>query len=136
MAFIGNTRTRGINIIINVTLKTAGCYFAFYKIIVLPSHITGNNFFKYLVDYSSFGLSPSHRDYILVTEAYLKRCIINSVTLCAADIAIYNRHIKTREFILFFQADISNTMCRRNLLYSHRTPTLQRHGKVWLYHFP
>ena len=37
---------------------------------------------------------------------------------------------------LFFQANTSNTMCRRNLLFNYQTPTLQWLGKVQLYHLP
>jgi len=105
-------------------------------ITVLPSCVSGYTFAWYSVDYIYVGLSPSHRDYILITEAYLKQCIINSITPCPADIARYNTHIKFGEFSLLFQANLSNARCRRDLLYNYRTPILQQQGKVWFYHFP
>jgi len=134
VVLIGNSH--GIKIIVNVPLKTTDQHFTLYKIIVLPSRVSGYTFAWYSADYSYVGLSPSNRDYILITETYLRRCIINSITLCPADIALYITHIKSCELSLIFQANISNTMCRRDLLYNYRTPILQQHGKVWLYHFP
>jgi len=70
VALIGNSH--GIKIIINVPLKTADQYFTLYDIIVLPSRVSGYNFVQYSLDYSHIGLSPSQRDYVLITEAYLK----------------------------------------------------------------
>ena len=134
VALIGNSHS--LQIIINVPLKSADQYFTLYEIIVLPSRVSGFNFVQYSLDYSYIGLSPSQRDYVLITEAYLKRCTSNSITLCPADVAIYNTHIKSCELSLFFQATNSNTLCRRKLLYNYRTPILQRHGTVWFYHLP
>jgi len=54
----------------------------------------------------------------------------------SVDIAMYNTHTKSCELSLLFQANISNTMCRRHLLYNCRTPILHQHGKVWFYDFP
>jgi len=49
---------------------------------------------------------------------------------------MYTTHTKSCELSPLFQANVSNTMCRRDLLYNYRTPILQQHGKVWFYHFP
>ena len=84
VALIGNSH--GIKITVNVPLKTTDQHFTLHKIIVSPSRVSGYTFAGYSVDYSYVGLSPSHRDYILITEAYLRRCIINSISLCPADI--------------------------------------------------
>jgi hypothetical protein len=66
VTLIGNAH--GIKILINVPLKTASQQFTLYKIIVLPSRVSGNNFAKYMIDYTYFGIDHSHRDYILVSE--------------------------------------------------------------------
>jgi len=134
VTLIGNSH--GIKIIVNVRLKTTDQHFTLYKIIVLPYCVSGYTFARYSIENSYVGLSPSHRDYILITEAYLRRCIINSIALCPADIAIHNTHTKSCELSLLFQANVSNTMCRRDLLYNYRTPILQQRGKVWFYRFP
>jgi hypothetical protein len=134
VTLIGNAH--GIKILVHVPLKTASQQFTLYKIIILPSRGCGNNFAKYMTDYTYFGIDHSHRDYILVSEAYLNRCTANSITLCPAEIAIYNTHVKTCESSLFFQADTSIKLCRRDILFNHRTPTLQRHGTHWFYHLP
>jgi hypothetical protein len=131
---IGNAH--GIKILVNVPLKTASQQFTLYKIIALPSRVSSNNFAKYVIDHTYFGLDHSQRDYILVSEAYLNRCTANSITLCPADIAIYNTHAKTCESSLFFQADTSIKLCRREIFFNYRTPTLQRHGTHWFYHLP
>jgi hypothetical protein len=49
---IGNAH--GVNVIINVPLKTASQHFTSYKIIVLPARISASNFVKYSVDFSIF----------------------------------------------------------------------------------
>ena len=136
VALIGNSQV--IKTIVNVHLKPTDQYFTLYKIIVLPLRVSGYNFVRYSVDYSYIGLSTSYRDHILITEVYLRRCIIKRITLCPEDIVmyIYNTHIKSCEFILLFQANIRNTICRRDLIYNYRTPILQQHGKVWFHHFP
>ena len=60
VALIGNSH--GLQIIINMPLKTADQYFTLYDITVLPSRISGYNFVRYSLDYSYIGLSPSQRD--------------------------------------------------------------------------
>jgi len=37
---------------------------------------------------------------------------------------------------LYFQNTNTHRVCRRKLLLQHLTPTLQHHGKVWIFHFP
>ena len=66
----------------------------------------------------------------------MRRCVINSITLCPADIAIYNKHTKSCELCQLFQVNVSNAMCRRDLIYKYRNPILQQHGKVWFYQYP
>jgi hypothetical protein len=50
--------------------------------------------------------------------------------------AIYHTRTKTCESSLFFQTPESYRMCRKDILISHDTPTLERHGDTWLYIFP
>jgi len=131
---VGNAH--GIKLLVNVPLKAASQHFALYKITVLPARTSGNNFVKYAVEFPYFGIDSSRRDYILFTEAQWRRCTTTSIALCPADVAIYSQQIVSCESSLFFQAADSNKLCRRNLLFNHRTPTLQRHGALWLYHLP
>jgi hypothetical protein len=37
---------------------------------------------------------------------------------------------------LFFKTGNTDPLCRRKLLFHHSTPSLQRYGKLWVYHFP
>jgi hypothetical protein len=94
------------------------------------------NFVKYVTEFSYFGLNESYRDYIFLTEAHRNRCSKSRITLCSADTAIYSAQTVTCESSLFFQDTNSNRLCRRNLLFDYRTPTLQRHRQHWLYHLP
>jgi len=134
VTLVGNAH--GIKIIINISLKTVNQHFNLYKIIVLPFRMSGNNFVKYSVEYPYFGIDNSHRNYILITEAHRNRCTTNSITLCPADVPIYSQQVETCESSLYYQLSSSNKLCRQNLLFNYRTPTLQRHGTLWLYHLP
>ena len=84
VTLIGNSH--GIKIMVNVPLNATDQHFTLYKTIVLLSRVSSYTLARYSVDCSYVGLCPSHRDYILITEAYLRRCIINSISLCPADI--------------------------------------------------
>jgi hypothetical protein len=134
VTLVGNAH--GIKLIVNVPLKTASQHFALYRIIVLPARTSGNNFVRYSIEFPHFGIDDSHRDYTLFTEAHWRRCTTTSVVLCPADVAIYSQQIVSCESSLFFQNTLSNKLCRRNLLLDYRTPTLQCHGALWLYHLP
>ena len=126
VTMVGNAH--GLKLIMTIPLKTANQHFALYKIIVLPSRTFGNNFARYQIEFSYFGIDDSQRDYILFTETHRSRCTINSITLCPADVPIYSQQVVTCESSLFFQASTSNQLCRRNLLFGYRTPTMQPHG--------
>jgi len=119
---IGNSH--GIKITVNVPLKTTDQYFTLYKIIVLPSRISGYNFVRYcwlLLRWTKHQLSR-HLDYRGIFETMYNRT-------CPADIVIYNTHIKSCEFILLFQANVSNTMCRRDILYNFEHLSYNSMGK-------
>jgi hypothetical protein len=132
VTLVGNAH--GIKVIVNVPLKTASQRFTLYKIIVLPSRMSDYNFVKYVTEFSYFVLDESHRDYILLTEAHRIRCTKSSITLCPADIAIYNAQTVTCVSSLFFQDTSSKKLCRRNFIFDYRHPTLQRNRQHWLYH--
>ena len=50
--------------------------------------------------------------------------------------AIYSVQIVTCESSIYFQTSTNNRLCWRKLLFDYRTPTLQQHGTIWLYHLP
>jgi hypothetical protein len=50
--------------------------------------------------------------------------------------ALYDVQTLTCEASLFFQYEGGRQVCRRRLLLDYDLPTLQRHGSVWVYHFP
>jgi hypothetical protein len=120
VVLIGNSQ--GIKITVIEPLIASNEYFTLYKVIVLPPCVSGYNFVRYSVDYSYIELSTIYGVYVVITEAYLRRCIIKRITLCPADIVIHNTHFISSEFILLFQANISNTKCKRYLLYNYRIP--------------
>jgi hypothetical protein len=132
VAVIGDAHR--IKLMMNVPLKTASRYFVLYKIIALPARISGDRFAQYSLDFLYFGLDNIQRNYILFTEADLSYCSKTSITVCPANKAIYSTQIVTCESSLFFQTTDDHSLCRRKLLLHYRTPTLQRHGSVWVYH--
>ena len=73
---------------------------------------------------------------VAASEAHRNRCTTNSITLCPADVPIYSQQVETCESSLYYQISTSNKLCRANLLFNYRIPTLQRHGTLWLYHLP
>jgi hypothetical protein len=84
-------KVRCVKFIMNIPLKTANRHFNLYKIIVLQTRISEDNFVKYFVECSFFGLSDNQHDYFLFKEADLNRCNMNSIVICPGDVAIYNR---------------------------------------------
>ena len=126
----------GIKLIMNIPLKTTNIHFILYKTIALPTRISDDKFVKYVFDYLYFGLDKNQHDYILLSEADLLRCKTSSITICSADVAIYHASTLTCQASLFLQRTDSQNLCQRSLLLHHKTPTLQRHGTIWLYQFP
>jgi len=51
----------GIKLIVNVALKTASQQFTLYKISVLPTRISNNNFVQYSIDFPCFAIDISQR---------------------------------------------------------------------------
>ena len=98
--------------------------------------LSHDSFLKYQLEYSYFGLAVDQRDFTLLTEADLQRCTTSSVTICPAEVPLYNSQLLTCEGSLFLQNENSYRLCRKNVLCSHRSPTLLHHGSKWAYHFP
>ena len=66
------------------------------------------------------------------------RCKKSTLTLCPADIPVYEAQALTCEISLYFQKSDTECLCRRHLLLNHDTPFLHHHGntRIWLFHFP
>jgi hypothetical protein len=125
-----------IILILNVLLKTTNHCYVLHKIIILPARIFCNKFSQYLLDFPYFGLDNLQRNYILFAEADLSYCSKSTITMCPANKAVYCAQIVTCESSLFFQTADNYNSCQRKLILHYRTPTLQRHGSVLVYHFP
>ena len=92
------------------------------------------------------GLSPSHRDYILITEVYLRRCIINSITPCPADItctinsanlAYFSRQRKMPKRSTLQLSNPHPSAARESLVLSFSWPASSHHtlpANQWLNH--
>jgi hypothetical protein len=81
-------------------------------------------------------MGHGQRDYILLTEAELRLCTGDTLTVCPANMAIYDVRTKTCESSLIFQAPDSHSVCRKRVLIAYDTPNLQRHGDTWVYSLP
>ena len=55
--------------------------------------------------------------------------------MCPTNKAVYCTQIVTCESSVFFQTAGNYNSCHRKLILRYRTPTLQRHGSVLVYHF-
>ena len=134
VALVSNAH--GIQLVINVPLKTAAQLFTLYKILVFPSRLYIDTFITYQLDYYYFGLAMDQRNYMLLTEADLQRCTTGSVTICPAKIPLYHSQVLTCEGNLFFQNSNNYQLCRKSLLLHYQTPSLLHHGSKWAYQFP
>jgi len=103
----------------------------------LPTLVFFYKFAQYVVDFSYFGLQVSQRAYLMLTEADYSHCEKKgSITICPAVTPVYSAQTVTFLSSLFFQSTNTHRVCRRKLLLQHRTPTLQHHGNIWIFHFP
>ena len=59
-----------------------------------------------------------------------------SITICSAVAPVYSARTVTCLSSFLFQSTNTHRVCRRKLLLQHRTPTLQHHGNIWIFHFP
>jgi hypothetical protein len=129
---IGNLHC--IKIVIHVPLKTVDRHYTLYKLFVFPLQIS-DKFVKYSIEFPYFGLNDNQHDFILLTEADLSHCKNNGITVCSADVAVYNSPTLTCESSLFFQTVTNRHMCGKSSLLNHQTPTLG-HKATWLYYLP
>jgi hypothetical protein len=125
-----------IYLVLNVPLRTTNRHFTLFRIITLPVRVSSDNFVQYLVDFAYFGLERSQQSYLLLSEADFARCSKGNVVICPADVAVYDIRTYMCESSLFFKTGSTDPSCRRKLLFHHSAPSLQRYGKLWVYHFP
>jgi hypothetical protein len=87
---------------------------------------------------SSMTISAYHivREIVLLTTTEVQKCNTGSITICPADRALYDIQSITCESKLYFQTTTKDGPCKRSLILHNETPTLLRHGEVWVYHFP
>jgi len=71
-----------------------------------------------------------------MTAADVQKCSTGSIAICPADRALYDIRSITCESKLYFQTAAKDGPCRRSLMLHYKTPTLLRHGEVWIYQFP
>jgi len=58
-----------MKIILNIPLKTVNRHFVLYKVIVLPTRISGDKFVTYSIEHSYLGIDNKRHDFILFTQA-------------------------------------------------------------------
>jgi len=111
-------------------------YFTLFKVITLPTLVSPDNFVQYIVDFPYFGLQVSQCAYLMLTEAEYSNCKKKgSITICPAVTPVYRAQTVTCLSSLFFQSANTNRVCQRQLLLQQRTPNLQHHGNIWIFHF-
>jgi len=131
LAIIGNLHN--VNLIVYVAIKTAEQHFRVYKIIAFPKRIGKDNFVLY--QFSVFCNRKQSVSLRLVCKNRLTMMQQNSITVRQVNTAFYAIQTITCVTSLYFQTRGENKPCRSILLH-HNTRTLQRHGTVWIFHFP
>ena len=119
---------------VKIILKTVNRHFLLYKEIVFPTRISGDKFVMYSIEHSYLGIDDIRHDFIIFTRADLGRCIVNRITICPANIAVYTAHKMICLSSIYFQEN--HNICSRKLLLHYKTPTLLRHGNTCTFHFP
>jgi hypothetical protein len=125
-----------LKLVMEIPLKTADRQFNLYKLVVTPSRISGNKFVQYQPDFSYLAVAYNRRDYLLLDQAQVKLCTSGSVTICPSVTPLYAVQTVSCAASLFFQHENGRRVCRRRLLLDYDLPNVQRHGGVWVYHFP
>ena len=123
-----------VKIILNIPLKTVNRHFLLYQVIVLPTRISGDKFVTYSIEHSYLGIDDNWHDFILFTQADLSHCIVNCITICPANIAVYTAQKMTCLSSIYVQEN--HNTCSRKLLLNYKTPILLRHRNTWTFHFP
>jgi hypothetical protein len=125
-----------LKLVMKIPLKSADRQFTLYELVATPSRISGNKFIQYQPDFSYLAVAHNRRDYLLLDETQVQQCTSGSVIICPSMAALYDVQTLTCEASLFFQYEGGRQVCRRRLLLDYDLPTVQRHGSVWVYHFP
>jgi len=128
--------SHGLRLVMTIPVKTTEQLFSLYELVALPEVIAEGKFVRYLPEYPFFGLSLSRRDYVLWSAADLQECSNGNPKVCPANVPIYDAKTPSCEASMFFQTSGEGNMCKRSLLLNYSTPTLRKHGEVWLYNFP
>ena len=117
----------------NIPLKTVNQHFVLYKVIVLPTWISGDKYVMHSIEHSYLGIDNKQHNFILFTQTDLRR-IVNRIIICPANTAVYTAQKMTCLSSVYFQEN--HNICSRKLLLHYKTATLLRHGNTWTFHFP
>ena len=122
-----------MKIILNIPLKTVNRHFVLYKVIVLPRGLSGNKFVTYSIEHSYLGIDDKWHNFILFTQVDLSHCIVNPITTCPVNTAVYTAQKMACLYSIYVQEN--HNICSRKLLLHYKTPTLLRHGNTRAFHF-
>ena len=117
-------------LILEVPLSSNNYRFSLYKVIALPTRIFNDTFVQYMLDFSYFGIDNTQRNYILMTEADVKLCSKNGITMCSANRAVFSTQVVNCKLSLYFQTPDSQSLCQKRLFLHYKTPTMIRHNSV------
>jgi hypothetical protein len=76
-------------LILGIPLNPANRHFTFFRIIALSTRISSDKYVQYIVDHAYLGLRHNQQAYTLLTETSFNRCKKNTLTICSADITVY-----------------------------------------------
>jgi hypothetical protein len=107
-----------------------------YKAIPLPTRTVKNNFVQFKLEHDYFGWNHVQRNFFQYTEVEKKQCRGSKLAICPANTVVYDAQVLTCESSLFFQKQEVHSLCQRQLLLDHKTPSVERHRAVLVYHFP
>jgi len=87
-----------------------------------------------MLDYSYFGIDNIQRNYILLTEAEVRLCSENGITVCSTNRAIFSTQVVNCEMSLDLQTQVS--LCQKRLFLRYKTLTIICNNSVWVFNFP
>ena len=134
LSILANTHC--INLLLHILWKSSHFHFILFKVITFPTLLSSDTFAHYILDFAYYGLQVSQCAYLMLTEAEYSNCKKKgSITICPAVTPVYRAQTVTCLSSLFFQSANTNRVCQRQLLLQQRTPNLQHHGNIWIFHF-
>jgi hypothetical protein len=95
-----------------------------YKIVVLPTRISGNAYAQFEIGNDYFGINSLQRTYLTITEVDILKCRGEDFVICPANQAVYSTEVDSCSLSLYLQRKDAREMCKRTMIAGRAPPRL------------